>query len=334
MKSKLFWNQRSIVVRKRTLNETRDLSLRVLGREWKRLVPYFFVLGVPIAALDVVFWQLVIHPSSFREASVYSLEKSIYLYSLFAFLLWITVLFETAFIGSLTTLYLGKWMFSVDGKIDRRAIFRDFADRLPQLFYYLVLTRLIRRRFFYAETILLERLPFLKTDALPSTRKRVASMNYGGVFFQLWTARFGTELYVISGVLTALASLFPLIRYVFVEWDYAFYALFYLLYPILLLCGSLYTTVYNFFQYVNYRILYEGWDVELALSVEVEKLSDDMTFTSAPNASGRDGSILRLRTLADAALDHDSNESSIQETDADAHFQSRRVETLDSEASS
>ena len=50
---RLDWTRPRVAVRKRTLNETLDLTLRVLGREFKPLAYYYALVAAPVFLLDL-----------------------------------------------------------------------------------------------------------------------------------------------------------------------------------------------------------------------------------------------------------------------------------------
>ncbi len=253
------WTRQAIAVRKRSTGETRDLAFLVIGREFKRLAFYFALLAVPIWALDALFFALFLFgaPSEIGETGVLFWQN--------CFVYWIIAL-ETAFVGSLATRYLGVWLFESERKIERREIVASWAERLPQLFYFLVLTRVFRRGTFYAETILLERTPFRKTSGRYSTAERVRSFRRGVLEPNLWPATAAFSGYFL------LDKIGPTLIATGDVWAAAFH---WAIFPAFLFGLRFYVVVLDFLRYINYRVATEGWDLELAFKVERAKLAFD-----------------------------------------------------------
>ncbi len=91
---------RAIVVRKRTPNETRDLALLAVGKNFKTLLCYFGALALPVYLLDVVLlvgFCLDLDDQLVRRVVLFTT--------------WFVVVLQSDFIGSLMTQYLGIWLF-------------------------------------------------------------------------------------------------------------------------------------------------------------------------------------------------------------------------------
>ncbi len=254
------WTRQAIAVRKRSESETRDLAFLVIGREFKNLAFYFAVLAVPAFLLDALFFALFLFgdPSEIGEESGVLFWQNCCVY-------WIVAL-ETAFVGSLATRYLGVWLFESERKIERREIFASWAERLPQLLYFLVLTRPFRLGTFYAETILLERTPFRKTSGRYSTAERVRSFRRGGFEPNFWPATAAVSGYFL------IDALGPTLIATGDVWAAAFH---WAIFPAFLFGLRFYVVVLNFLRYINYRVASEGWDLDLAFKVERAKLAVD-----------------------------------------------------------
>ena len=254
------WTRQAIVVRKRSTSETRDLAFLVIGREFKNLAFYFALLAVPVFLLDALFFALFLFgaPSEIGEESGVLFWQNCFVY-------WIIAL-ETAFVGSLATRYLGVWLFESERKIERREIVASWLERLPQLFYFLVLTRPFRRGTFYAETILLERTPFRKTSGRYSTAARVRSFRRGALEPNLWPATAALSGYFL------LDQVGPTLIATGDVWTAAFH---WAIFPAFLFGLRFYVVVLDFLRYINYRVATEGWDLDLAFKVELAKLAVD-----------------------------------------------------------
>jgi hypothetical protein len=236
------------------------LAFLVIGREFKKLAFYFALLAVPIWALDALFFALFLFgaPSEIGEESGVLFWQNCCVY-------WIIAL-ETAFVGSLATRYLGVWLFESERKIERREIVASWLESLPQLLYFLVLTRPFRRGTFYAETILLERTPFRKKSGRYSTAERVRSFRRGVLEPNLWPATAALSGYFL------LDSLGPTLIATGDAWTAAFH---WAIFPAFLFGLRFYVVVLDFLRYINYRVATEGWDLDLAFKVESAKLAVD-----------------------------------------------------------
>lgn len=256
------WTRQAIAVRKRSTSETRDLAFLVIGREFKNLAFYFALLAVPVFLLDALFFALFLFgaPSEIAENG----ESGALFWQ--NCVVYAVVALETAFVGSLATRYLGVWLFESERKIERREIVASWAERLPQLFYFLVLTRPFRRGTFYAETILLERTPFRKTSGRYSTGERVRSFRRGALEPNFWPATAAFSGYFL------LDKIGPTLIATGDVWAAAFH---WAIFPAFLFGLRFYVVVLDFLRYINYRVATEGWDLDLAFKVERAKLAVD-----------------------------------------------------------
>lgn len=307
------WKRPKIVVRKRTLNEIRDLAIRIICTDYKPLVFYYAVLGAPVLLIDYVLWFFLgwngIHSARSADYfSVFSILDDVVSCSGLIFFVWLVITYETAFVGSLVTEYLGLWLFAGDSDIRVKSVFKAWWERKFQLFYYLVFTRPIRSGAFYPETILLERHPFFRKSGRISTWRRVRNIKSGGVgaeaFFAFWLAEF----YVFSGFLTGWATLFYLTTMVVDDKFLAFFLSSTLFFPPFLMACRLFNVVYNFCYYVNYRISCEGWDVDLTFKTELARYreSSDSSSASSPTSRSRTLGALVLEPETPSLLDSSS----------------------------
>ncbi|MBQ9813537.1 MAG: hypothetical protein IJM54_09525 [Thermoguttaceae bacterium] len=314
------WARRSIVIRKRTLDETRDLSLRVLGKLFKPLLLYYLALALPIYAIDALIWAAFMPPVAFDVGiNSFPYRGFALFWNHVDFLSWIyvTVWLETSFVGSLATQYLGIWLFNSDGDaLSRKNVVKAWKARWFQLAYYLIVTRIIRTRFFYAETILLEQTPFRSRADRISTSKRVRNINNGswGTFFgNLWS----TETYLCVGVTLGAAMVYFLVNSLVPDLAPRLIVFDLALFPALVFGCRLYYVAYSFFSYVNYRIVSEGWDLDLAFKVEA---------TKHESPEGADEAIprrfRRSRTLAPMTLEFDFLEKETSQEDLTSEEQS------------
>ena len=291
-----------IVIRKRTMNETRDLALRILGRNFKALLPYYLTLALPVYAFNLLLWGVlffVVGPLT-TGASYDPVAREIEILAI----IYATILYESSFVGSLTTAYLGVWLFAPDERaIKYRSVVRTWRSSWFQLVYYLILTRIIRTRVFYPETILLEKTPFRSRSDRISTKERVRNINlsFQGVFS---TGFFSMESYMFAGVLSGGLLFSGLVKGLFPDSVVYLFIINAAIVPALVFGSRLYVAVYRFFSYINYRIESEGWDLDLAFRTELSKRSrvdeEDQTIPAR---------FRRSKTLAPIHLDADAFES-------------------------
>jgi len=294
----------AIGVRKRSLYETRDLAVRVLCKEAKSLLSYYLPLVLPVYLLDLVLWYFVFKtcpgPQSLVISAVPYYVRFLSCLTLNVSIIWMTVCLETAFVGSLTTRYLGYWLFAGGEKVDRRVVFRSWRARFFPLFHYLVFPHVLHWSAFYAETILLERAPFLKSKDRSSIRKRVRYIaSEGGAVGYAATEIF----YILPGVLSGCAMLWYFTNALIAEPPLCFYLLCYVVCPIFVFGCELYKVVFSFLLYVNYRISREGWDVRLAFESEIAKLQQDETLGSSAKGAVRTRRRVRLGELSPLTLE-------------------------------
>ncbi|MGI6401586.1 MAG: hypothetical protein ACOX0A_05670 [Thermoguttaceae bacterium] len=307
------WKRPKIVIRKRTLNEVRDLATRVVCSEFKPAALYFMVLALPTLILNYVFWFFLFEAFglSFWSGSQYDavFHFSHYFWSFvsLAFWVWLTITLEVQFVGSLVTEYLGIWLFSGDEKIPVKRVFREWRQRLFQLFYYLVFTRVIRFRSFYPETILLERHPFFGRAGRLSTRRRVKNINSADVGTEAFSAFIGTEFYILAGVVFGCVISYFFISTIMGDRVLSWFISTIFVFPTFLMACRLFNVVYNFCNYINYRISCEGWDVDLTFKTELVRLGVSLADATDGGAHGR--ARRRLRTLGPLTLDSDLNAS-------------------------
>ncbi|MBR0225987.1 MAG: hypothetical protein IJL92_08030 [Thermoguttaceae bacterium] len=312
------WKRPNIVVRKRTLHETRDLAIRIVCQKLKPLLFYYCIVALPVLAFDYVLW-FSIYSGWFKPAEKGGFEVVVDFAGSFEYLplVWLTLALETSFMGSLVTEYLGIWLFAGNEKIRFQRVLRSWWERIGQLFYYLLLTRIIRTRAFYPETILLERHPFLKKKGRLSTSRRVKNINAGGVGTEAFFSFLLTECYVVAGLVFGWTLFYSFIKTIVDEPALSLFFTAVVIYPPFATACRLFNVVYNFCYYVNYRISCEGWDVDLAFKTELAKWGvegSDFEETNAPNRVRR-----RSKTLGPLALDPVVNsDGSSFETSADS----------------
>lgn len=274
------WKTPNISARPRTESETRDLAVRVFARNLKPISLLYAIMAVPALLLCYLLWIGGFYLLLSGELSLGEDFEGIFTAASFWWVLVTASLyFLSEFCGALVTKYLGLWLFSGEEKITLKTTLHSMRGRWGQTIYFLLLTRLIRLRSFYAEILLLENTPFWRTENGVSTKRRVKQVNSSGSFFALGLSSLVTESFVNIGV-SAGAGVFFLLAYAVLQNAVvAFFLTAVLWIPVLTAASRLYMTVYHFCSYVNYRVKNESWDVELLFKSELAKLEKDSLAT-------------------------------------------------------
>jgi hypothetical protein len=275
-----------IAIRERDLPDILDLALAVVRIHWRELLIASIVGMVPLAALN--FWLL---------AKLPLIEESDYAW--YAFRLTLLVLFEAPLAAAPATLVLGQAMFVE--RIDAVRIIRQLADLWPQLLVYQLLLRALwmPQAFFWEafhrnltpflvlwflfwivpyvmrpylnEVILLERNPLSSQGGAFSTRKRAKILHdrYHG---DLFTRMLGCA--VIGVGLTGVFWLASWYVRGFFSHDYSLdQTLFTIHLSVALWLTAAFFNVVRFLSYLDLRIRREGWEVELVIRAEAERLA-------------------------------------------------------------
>ena len=293
---RLDWTRPRVAVRKRTLNETLDLTLRVLGREFKPLAYYYALVAAPVFLLDLAIFAPFLLMGDGRRPDDFEAQAAFFFWS------WVLISLEGRFAGSLATQYLGAWFFSRPGeKIERRSVVRSWRERWFQLFYYLVLTRLFSHGY-YAETILLERTPFFKTKDRDSTRRRVRRIAQDSPVSPIASSILA-ESFLLCGAASGIGLIIYATKALIPESEPAFFVIDFALWPLFVFACRIFGVVFNFFQYINCRITGEGWDLVLSFETELAKLTS--ADCDAQPANGSNVKFQRSRTLGPIELNSD-----------------------------
>lgn len=288
------WQTPMITPRKRTLNETRDLAIHVIGRLYKPLAFYFSILAVPVFALDFLLWALLFSPREMLFGDFWGTERFFELATRFT-VVWLTISLETHFVGSLVTQYLGMWLFSGNEPIPPKRVLKSWGRRWFQILYFCVATRILRRPSFYPEVILLEQTPFFRTAERFSTRKRVRYVRSSGLGVGSLFSVLTNETFIVCGVLSAYVFVYMAVNTVFPTEALSSYLSTFVCAPLLIFACKLFNVVFNFCSYINYRVSAEGWDVDLAFKTELIRFGADDDEQSFSGAGRRRA---RSRTLA------------------------------------
>jgi len=248
-----------IVVRERNYLEILDLALRVV-RSFAGPLTLAAAAGiVPMAALNawlVAGWE--------RDALTFDVPvKPILLTTLL-------MLVEAPLATAGVTLYLGAAVFAEHPSA--RQLAAKFLRRLPQMVWYQVLLRFCYFRWSYlGEVILLEGNPWRAKGAKEqSSRSRAAVLHRGTFGDLLARVLFSVLLGSLVGVAMWLS-----VHYLMAvllshwEWDPAMFAV---AFPAVFWIVVAFFAVARFLSYLDLRIRREGWEVELLLRAELERM--------------------------------------------------------------
>lgn len=278
-----------IVVRERSFSQVLDLALRVasihsgrLGRAWASSV-------LPITACwtaALIGWTEVLDmPDSFAPAN--SAEFIAWFFSpegaaalRYVALLAAAVYWTAPLATAPLTLVLGRLLF--EDRPAARLVVRDWLDTLPQMMIETVVIRGLwlatilglivpaAVRTYSAEVILLERNPWRNRVGGVSTRERIASLHRmcfstllgrwlaSAISAAMLVGSFWLALRTTCTVLFGPAELF---------WDLTVF------YPMSLALTTGYFAVVRFLSYLDLRIRREGWEVELLLRAEGNRIA-------------------------------------------------------------
>ena len=248
-----------IVIRERALVDILDLALRVCRlRAWPLLLAFSAGI-VPMMILN--YWVLF----ALAEPHFQLGFPPVYV-----FFVVVLVALESPLATAAATLYLGKATFT-----DRPAvgeIVGDLRRSFFQLLRYQVLLRLYYLRWTYlSEIILLERDSIRRKTPNGKSRGRILHeghehdpvgrafivLQVGGLLF----VAFWCSIYLIRNLLLS-------------RWDWTFDLPMYTVYlQLVLWIVVAYFTVVRFLGYVDLRIRREGWEVELKMRAERERIT-------------------------------------------------------------
>lgn len=278
-----------IVVRERDFTQLLDLAMRVARMHLGPLAAAWACGVLPLTA----FWAVLIGLWSGMFAAGGTIAPSNIEYLLrwldssegggapgYLFFLAVAVYWTAPFASSPLTLVLGKLLF--EDRPSLRAVVGQWLHSLPQLLVETVLRRGLwmltcagvvvpaAMRVYAAEVILLERNPWRAGRGLISTPQRIAGLHgfWFGTLFARWlvsvvaawilTVSFWLSLRVVCRVLFGPTEVF---------WDLLVF------YPCSLALTTGYFAVVRFLSYLDLRIRREGWEVELLLRAEGDRIS-------------------------------------------------------------
>jgi hypothetical protein len=268
-------DRNQIVIRERGWLDLLDLALRVSRVHALPLLVTLAIGVLPAMAFNA--WLLAgLTEPAFDEAFPVD-------YVVFMLLL---VIAETPLATSLATLYLGEAVFLE--RPGARNLARSFFRALPQLFLFQVLLRallvpLVITWFvpyvvwpYLNEVILLERNPLRRRRRGRMTTFRRSMALHGGSIgdlFGRWLASMALGIMLFAALWLTMQCFAGLLLSQW-KWEGLTYTLHY---PLALWIMAGYFTVVRFLGYLDLRIRYEGWEVELKMRAEGARLSRQLT---------------------------------------------------------
>jgi len=299
----------AIVISQRSAVDLVDLSLFVMRRYW-RPITYFAFLGIlPFAIADLVFsWPL----AQYDSLLIASLEISTSRVYHFRYLCVITalILIQCPLALSAVTYFIGQAVFTE--RPTARQVFSAVWKRKGSMIFIVGILRMSLLSFvpayllfltpvfqpeieiplyllgmcgmvyfvrgfrpFAAEILLLERCPVLKS------KKRPEQLAYGqrsrwlhsNLYNELFSVHLGVTFVEILTVLSISMSLLFLIGVLTGIWKWGLW-MDLILYPLTIWIVSTWGTVIRFLLYMNSRIRTEGWEIELRLKAEAQRLEE------------------------------------------------------------
>lgn len=289
-----------IVVRERSIFDTLDLALRVLRiYAWPLWVMMFLgAIGWAVANLALTGWMLSVDldaPDS--PEAIGGIIRYLWTVALLVYL-------EAPLASAFATVYLGQALF-----VERprwRDCVRDVLLFSPRLIWCHVVLRGIlvamllvvsidRSSSFSGaevlllllvmgvsvrrvtapllnEIILLERNPLRSTRGHASTVGRRSSMLHGPASGNLITLGFTLGIFALPLVVVLVATFWALVA-LFAQDLEVIPLVLHVGYPLALWLTATYLTVVRFLSYLDLRIRFEGWEVELRLRAEANRLA-------------------------------------------------------------
>jgi hypothetical protein len=262
------FDQSRIAIRERPWLDNLDLALHVIRAHGSAVLVIAGLCVLPLMMLNYVLLEFFLSDDLSEETT-------------FRGVFWGTllVLLEAPLATAPLTLYLGQALF--DPRPRSAKVFRDFLACLPQLLLLQVLLRVLLSLLvitlvvpyilwpYLSEVILLERNPLVARGNQLSTMKRNAMLHRGqsGDFMAraLGAAFFGGLL--VFALYMTQSILLDVLLGVHQGWATRTIALQSALWIV-----AVYFTVVRFLSYLDQRIRSEGWEVELFLRAQRERL--------------------------------------------------------------
>jgi len=263
------FDQARIAIRERSWADNLDLALHVLRQHFAPLMGYALLAIVPLAVVN--YWLVeILAPNHFADDFWNSRTITLTV---------MLIMIEAPLGTSLVTLYLGQALF--DEKPRPKQILTDFARSLPQLLLLQVALRAVWIGFvvtwvfpyavwpYLNEVILLERNPLLSRRGAMSTLSRSSVLHGGNSGDYLLRGLISLFLAPLLMAGVDVSTDFVLQSLLGIELGYVGQAM---QFQFVVWLVTVYFAVVRFLCYLDQRIRQEGWEVELFLRAERDRL--------------------------------------------------------------
>lgn len=295
-----------IAVKERTLVDICDLSLHVMRQYWRPIVLTSLAGAAPMMVINhlLIGWMMGIE---YRDAFFYLDESAAITRYVWDMALLIAI--EAPLASIFATAYLGQAVFVDHPKM--RDVFRDVFRMLPRvawcqllvrgvlpawllmlavpryedlevgievfLFPMLALYAVGLRVFrpFINEIVLLERNPLFSRDRTTMTIGRRSAQLHGPSSTDLFSQGLAMSLMTLC-LATAMFANFVFLKGVLANsWKVTPFMLLYAL-PLACWLVAIFLNVVRFLRYLDLRIRHEGWEVELRLRAEANRMASKL----------------------------------------------------------
>jgi hypothetical protein len=267
-------DEHHIAIRERGFLDLLDLGLRVTREYAGPLAAWLVVGALPPAAFNA--WLLGDFPSQIDGSQMFH----------YLVLMTLLVIYEAPLALAPATLFLGQALFTPRPRW--QGILRQWLGSLPQILLYQGLLRVFFLfRPYVSEIILLERNPIRRQGAYGKStyaRCRALHAGEGGELFSrrfistavatllvisLWGSLLIARAMLQSSAEGGLGEMIFMFFQDELEIDLSIVAVWY---PLVLWTVAGYFAVVRFLAYVDLRIRREGWEVELVMRAERDRL--------------------------------------------------------------
>lgn len=292
-----------IVVRERGVFDTLDLALRVFRMNFRPLCITMFIGAFPWAIANYVLlgWMLP------EDVDIPDSVGQMGYYPRYAWTMMVLVSIQAPLASAFSTVYLGQVLF-----VERPRLWsavRDVLVMLPRLMWFhgflrgilpaiflviiidrnvvfsgaetllllLFLAVMLRRATapFLNEIILLERNPVGSQNPRAMTIRRRIALLHGPASGTVMGLTFLVGLYAV-GLVVGLAAAFHMLQAVLLGTAELHRAAPLVIWPLAMWITAIYTTVVRFLSYLDLRIRHEGWEVELRMRAEGNRLAESL----------------------------------------------------------
>ncbi len=293
-----------IAVRERGVYDTLDLALRVFRIHLVPICITMFIGALPWAVANYFLagWML---QTDFDATESTELAASFFR---FAWMMLVLVGIEAPMASVFSTVYLGQALFTERPRI--RSTFRDVLTMLPRLIAYhfflrgialalwlafiadryeqfssaeiflvfLFIAVMARRATapFLNEIILLERNPIRSKNPNVITIRRRSTMLHGPASGNVISSALIVSLYSVL-LAGGLVGVFFMLQVVLLDDTQIHTSMLLVGWPLALWGTAAFVTVVRFLVYLDLRIRQEGWEVELRMRAEANRLAESMS---------------------------------------------------------